>query len=1159
MQLRDIYKKDINRSINGVIKVVQNDEEIIKQELEEYVVTQELRKLFNTFLENYEKSLYNATDKVGVWISGFFGSGKSHFLKILSYLLSNKVVAGKKAVDYFSDKFDDPLMFAQLEECASVPTETILFNVDSKSSINRDNTAIFKVFLQEFYEHQGFYGSDVKVAKLEQYLQKQGKLQEFKDKFFNVHGDSWDDCRASYQFFSDEVTQVMGEVLNMSEAAVSNWMNDSDPNISIHDFANEVKEYIDSKGKNARLLFMVDEIGQYIGDNTSLMLNLQTIVEELGSICGGRVWVMVTSQEAIDEVTAVKGNDFSKIQGRFNTRISLSSSSVDEVIKKRILAKNDNATNMLRLSYDKNSAILKNLITFNGAVADLKGYMGENEFIETYPFVPYQFKLMINVFKEIRKHGNSGKHLSEGERSMLSGFQESAQAIEDKDENALVPFWLFYDTISTFLDSGIRRVIDRCQKAADNHDGLEEYDVQVLKLLYLIRYINDVKANLENITTLMVDDIRADKINTKMNISESLARLEQQNYIARNGDTYSFLTDDEQDVEREIANTAVDTANITKSISDIIFGEIYPNNKYSYNKNAFTYDQKVDETYRSQSSGVIQLRIVTEIGDLNNADEHTLLMNSMNNVAILKLESEHSYYKDLLEAKRIRNYIKTRNVSQLLENIQTIINGKQKQATRLENEAKRYIEEAIKNAKLYVCNDFINRPFSSAKEKIDFALKTLIENVYTKLNYIEVNYTDERELLTLLTPKNFVYDLDGAVGTTNKEAIKEVDQYLQLQDSRNMPTSMGDIQKRYLAAPYGWRDIDIASIICTLIAYKKIDIQYSGTMISSSDKKIVEYLRNRSCIDKTIVKRKVSIPDKLKNRAREVLRQYFNLTGVSSEDDKLVEQIIDNFQKERDNFHGLLDKYYVYNNYPDKDVLVNGINLIDSLLVQKKDNIALLNKLVEIEDDLYDLNEDKEDVESFFKNQKNIYDSAVNLLKSLEHETEYLKDNTDALIAIDRIKEILSMKKPYKCISELPNLIQEVNNVYFNLLIEKRKEIANLIDNILEDIRNSANSDQTEIINKAENDFNSRKNSVNNLDTLTQLDALKVQLASLRQYYLTSLAKSTDKEADTVTVERSSICNSVKLENEEDIDKYVSEIKEKLMDELKGHDALHII
>ena len=128
MQLKNIYKSDINRDINGVIKVAQTDEKSTQEELREYIITRELRKHFNTFLNHYEKSLTEPTDKIGVWISGFFGSGKSHFLKILSYVLSNNTVCGKKAVDYFSDKFDDPMMFAGLHSSVSHPLQKRLMD-----------------------------------------------------------------------------------------------------------------------------------------------------------------------------------------------------------------------------------------------------------------------------------------------------------------------------------------------------------------------------------------------------------------------------------------------------------------------------------------------------------------------------------------------------------------------------------------------------------------------------------------------------------------------------------------------------------------------------------------------------------------------------------------------------------------------------------------------------------------------------------------------------------------------------------------------------------------------------------------------------------------------------------------------------------------------
>ena len=1161
MQLQYIYKSDINRDINGVIKVAQNDEKSIEQELREYIITRELRKHFNTFFNNYEKSLSYPTDKIGVWISGFFGSGKSHFLKMLSYILSNDTVAGKKAVDYFSDKFDDPMMFAQLERCASVPTDTILFNIDSKSPINKDKTAILRVFAKVFYEYRGFYGDDLKVAKLEQYIEKSGKLDAFKAKFEEIHGESWETSRDAFSFFEDDVVDSLIETLDMSETAARNWFNGTETaDMSIDQLVKEIKEYIDSKGKNFRLLFMIDEVGQYIGSDGSLMLNLQTIVEEIGSKCEGRVWVMVTSQEAIDSITKISGDDFSKIQGRFNTRLSLSSSSVDEVIKKRILAKTDNAAGMLALSYNKNSAILKNLFTFNDAVLDLKGYSSEYDFIETYPFVPYQFRLMQNVLAQIRKHGNSGKHLSGGERSMLSGFQEAAQAIEDKDENALAPFSLFYNTVHTFLESAIRRVIDRCQTAADSHDGIEQYDVSILKLLYLIRYVDDIKANVDNITTLMVDDIRADKINMRKTIQESLDRLVSQNYVARNGDTYTFLTDDEQDIERDIRNTPVDSATIVQSISQIIFGDLYVSKKFKYGKYDFPYDQIIDDTTIGQLTGAVRLRILTVAGDLYNSGDQTLLMKSnVDNEAILALSDKYPYFDELEHAAKIRKYVKSRNVAQLPEAIQNIIRGKQQQASSYEKTAKEHISSAILEAKVYVSGEISSVKTSSVKDKIEAALSSLVESVYSKLSYINHNFDNDNELLQILNNQNKQMTITGGAAVFNPEAVDEVEQFLELQGMKMLPTSMGDIQRRFSAIPYGWREIDIAAVICSLISVQKVSLQYSGSMIQPTDKHIPDYLRRKTEIDKTRVSRRTAIPDSLVKKSREFLKEYFNTMDLPSDEDGLIAYVLSSFEAERDKFQALLDNQYAGHSYPDKTIVENGVKLCDSLLSQKKDNTALLTKMVSMGDEFLDLSEDMTDVLAFFKNQKNIFDRAVSLLDSLAAESEYLQAEQEAIGALSRIKSIVGMPKPYKSIADLPNLIQKVQNAYGQLLDLKKQDVYSEIQAAMGEIHQTAQLDQKEIVAKADDALDAKKKAAGAATTLTQLDAMKIQIAGVRQQFIKALMAPTASNEKIATASRSSLGYSIKLRNEADIDKYVADIKKALMEKLEGNDVLHII
>jgi len=1007
-----------------------------------------------------------------------------------------------------------------------------------------------------------FYGDDLKVAKLEQFIEKSGKMDEFKVKFEEVNGGQWENSRDAFAFFEDDIVEVLMSVLDMSETSARNWFNGTETaDMSIEQLVKEIKEYVDSKGKDFRLLFMIDEVGQYIGSDGSLMLNLQTIVEEIGSKCGGRVWVMVTSQEAIDSITKISGDDFSKIQGRFNTRLSLSSSSVDEVIKKRILAKNDNAANLLKLSYEKNSAVLKNLFTFNDAVLDLKGYSGENDFVETYPFVPYQFRLMQNVLAQIRKHGNSGKHLSGGERSMLSGFQEAAQAIQDKDENALVPFSLFYNTVHTFLESAIRRVIDRCQEAADNQYGIKQYDVDVLKLLYLIRYVDDVKANVDNISTLMVDDIRADKINMRKEIQESLDRLVSQNYVARNGDTYTFLTDDEQDIEREIRNTPIDSAQITQSMGQIIFGDLYMNKKFKYDKYDFPFDQYIDETSFGSLTGGMHLRVITVASGMAGQGDQALIMKSnVDNEAILVLSDKYPYFEDLENAAKIRKYVKSRNVSALPEAIQHIIRGKQQQASFYEKNAKSHISLAILEAKAFVHGETVDIKTSSVKDKFDTALAGLVESVYSKLGYIKHNFNSDDELYKIISDSSSMMSLGGTTGVYNKETVDEVEQYLELQSMKMLPTSMGDIQRRFSSIPYGWREIDIAAAIVSLISIQKVAVSYSGNNIQPSDKHLVDYLRRKSEIDKTIVSRRTKLSDKLINDSRKFLKEYLNEMDVPSDEDGLIEYVISNFTKERDEMQSLLDKEYSTKLYPQKSIVENGIKLCNDLLMQKKDNTALLTTMIKMEDDFLDLRDDMSEVNSFFKSQRVIYDSADILVADMVKEKDYLQAEKEANQTLATISGILKMDKPYRRISELPGLIQTVQTKYGQLLDLKRQEVNSEIQAAMAEIHQTANMlRQKDIVERADEALISKKNSAANTNNLTSLDAMKIQIANIRQQYLKALVVVEEPEIKAVSLNRNSLCHVAKLRSEADIDEYVDEIRQKLIDELEGNDVLHII
>ena len=399
--------------------------------------------------------------------------------------------------------------------------------------------------------------------------------------------------------------------------------------------------------------------------------------------------------------------------------------------------------------------------------------------------------------------------------------------------------------------------------------------------------------------------------------------------------------------------------------------------------------------------------------------------------------------------------------------------------------------------------------------------------------------------------------LDGS--NPNSEALKEVENYLEMQNMRMLPTSMGDIQRRFQGIPYGWKEIDIAALIATLVATQKVTVAVSGSVIQPSDKKFPDYLRRRTEIDKAIVKRRTAISDSVIKKSRDFLREYFNVMDIPADEDKLIEFVIAKFTEQRDSYQQLLDSYYMTGKYPDKAIVENGIKLCNDVLSQKKDNTALLTKMVALSDDLLDHAEDIADVLAFFKNQKAVFDSAVNLHQALSAEREYMQADDDMLRALSTVGMIIGMAKPYKRISELPALIQSLQAQYAKLMESKREDVLSEIQAAMGEIHQTATLDQKAIIQKADDALDAKKKAMQEATTLTQLDAMKIQIDNIRQQYLKALVVVAKPDVDTVTTGRANVCYTTTLKSEEDIDRYLADVKKKLMDMLDGHDVLHII
>lgn len=1170
MRIREMFAEDINRPINGVIKVDQDTTDIVEQEVREYVITRELKKHFISFFDYYSDTFEKPTDNIGVWISGFFGSGKSHFLKMLSYILENKPIDGVPTVEKFRSKFaEDPGTFMLIDRATRGKTETILFNIDIEGSINKDKTAVLRVFAKMFYNHLDFFGENLKVAMLEQYIDQQGKTQEFRRVFEEKKGKPWTEQRKAFAFNGKFVVPTLMEVLDMSEEDARRWFDDkSAVEFSIAQLVQDIKAYVDKQPADFRLLFMADEVGQYVGTDTDMLLNLQSLTEKIGSECGGKVWVVCTGQEAIDEIIKVRADEFSRIQARFKTRLSLSSSSVDEVIQKRILAKKPPVAQQLERLYDENDSVLRNLFSFSGSVLDIKGYSGASEFADNFPFVPYQFIIMQKVFAEIRKHGNSGKHLSGGERSMLSGFQEAAQKIQEKDEYALVPFFRFYDTVHTFLDSSIRRVIERCQNAADGGMGVKPQDVDVLKLLYMIRYVDDIPANLDNIVILMADDIRTDKIVMREMVSESLNRLMSQNYIGRTGETYNFLTDEEQDIQRDIRNTVVDTAAIVERIAQIIYGDIYQTKKYRYCNNDFDFDKMVDGVSSGSVTGGMKLRFLTVATDAFEKRDFQLMAESKGQaIAVL---SGTSYFEALENAMKIRKFIKQRNVAQLPKSVQEIIRNQQDEASSYELAAKEALEKAIADATFYVDGEHIEIRGGSAMSRINQALEYLVAHVYSELGLVEKNASADADVAEVLN-SNY---LPGA--EPNRAAAAKVEEYLDLQQRMNLPTTMFDVQSRYQAAPYGWREIDVAAVVALLINQQKVTIKYGGATIRSDDTKLPDMLRKKSEIGKTTISIKQSPKPQQMRAAKDILREYFDVMDVPDDEEGLVRFIIQRFSDQKEHYQTLEQRYTAGRLYPDKAKVHKAVQLTEDVLTQQKDNIALIERLLKLENPLLDSKEELHAVEGFFKNQVQIFDAAVRMEEELRNELDYLSREPAANDALNQIRLIVAVEGgfSYQKIPQLNSLMTTVREGHGRLLEAKRAEVSDMIAQCMGAVHTAAgnavaSTKAQDIAARADDYFTQKKAQLPAMESLALLDGLIPPMLQYKDQAVENLEALVEPPVDPGrdpagpkkiirAYNRAVIFPTKTLASAADVDEYVDKMREQLKTLLQNCDGIQL-
>lgn len=1172
-KLKKLYVKDIEREIQGVIKV--DDESYISQELDEYVVTDELLKHFNSFFDAYNAGINENTEKIGVWISGFFGSGKSHFLKIVSYLLENKIVNGKAAVDYFDDKIEDKMLLADIKRAGSIPTDVILFNIDSKTeNSNGTKDKILDVFEKVFNEKIGLSITPF-VAEIERHIISLGKYEEFKKVFEEKANSSWEEMRDGIQFVEDEFANAYAEVLGKSVEEARNIVERTEKNytLSVEKFAERVRDYIKSKGNNHHVIFLVDEIGQYIGDDRSLMLNLQTIVEDLGLECGGKAWVIVTSQEAIDDVVKVQGNDFSKIQGRFDTKLSLSSSDIDEVIKKRILDKTDEAKISLKMIYDKEESIIRNLLTFKNATYQ-KVYDDSNDFAETYPFIPYQFKLLQDVFTDIRKHGYAGKHLSSGERSLLGAFQETAKRYGDSEVGTIIPFYAFYDTIEQFLEHQVKIVINSAIDTVKSGE-LKDIDIKVLKMLFMLKNIKEIPANIDNLSTLYVSNIKDDKISIKKEISDSLRRLEAQTLIQRNNDEYKFLTDEEQEINREIKNIQIDQNRITDYLKRIVFDYILTDSKFTYKGKNFPLTKYIDNIKYSQEYE-IGIKVIATSPEKD--DTGIILQSTLEpKYVFIKLEISSLIYDEIENYLKVEDYRRSKSGVFQTQQVEDIIRAKQREIENAEARVIENIKEQLNEAEIIIAGDRQNINAREARTRANEALEILVNNIYTKFSYIKKKYSTQD--IKDLFHENRQNLFGKEVEFVNQKAYDAMKEYCEEKNAFSMPITTRTLLQDFGTAPYGFLDEDILYLLTRLLKDEVISLIYNNEVQNITSDETLTKILKRDYYDRTIIKIRQKIDVNLINDLKSVSRNSFNVMSLREDEDGMVEDFkSDCLQRTLNKLNKISGYYYNFSGnyqYPGQDVKDKATTLIERFL-RIRDISDFFKEVSSCKDEFTTLAPEIEMVLDFFEGtQKEKFDEARKILNTYDNNKDFA-DKTDELNnVVENLTDILTSKEPYSEIHNLPMLRKELIDILCHMYEAKSEPIIKRINETIEYFETETKNAEVDE-SFATKYIDTCKGVINTLNTSNELKdiyAQQTRIDQLKDRFINALEyEKSKRQATTETgevveekivrrtiIRTDSLMNrSYEINSREDIDKYVEELKAKLIKEFEKNNNLTI-
>lgn len=918
MKFKELYSKGLDRKVNPAVSASDLSEDTVMTEIVEYVFTEEIVINLYDILVNIRQ---NQGSHVGIWINGYFGTGKSHFLKYVSYCLNvhysemafmrleeaiEEIMRNSNGMTKLDDHGVSLSEIQALKKWYSTQADVqmVMFNIGDVHDANANQAQAFTtIFWNQFNAQRGYNSFNLALAQyLEKALDDDGKFGEFKD-YLKSKGYDWE--RNISRFAAgrlDLALQMAKEVdPTLATDVIRTKILNNDINVSVESFAAEMKEYIDAKhNRNFRLLFFVDEVSQFIGEHRDLLLQLQSLVKRLEEVCESRVWIACTAQQTLEEVVSHVGgsttnpeDEVGKILGRFEVRASLQGTSPEYITQKRILDKKGEAEVMLADMYAKDKAKLDAQFVLPSTY---KTYRDKDNFVAYYPFVPYQFQLIKKVLDSFETMNYVDKQVKGNERSLINITYSIARETQDMEVGEFIPFDKFFGAmVQGSMQHLGQRAFENARQALDviEDEKKQTFYRRVVYILFMICNLKEedkqqFSATIDNVVTLLMSKVDASKAAIKQEVSAVLAYLIDKAVIRKvktdaGSEIYEFFTEEESKVAQIIKNQQVDSNTYSDELRNIFFAHFgNPSNKEQFATRSFTVGISIDGRNYLSNNADIQVDFVTT-ASTDNPDQYAFSLNNSPQGTHLVFflyplfKENQELRANFLYYCRVQRFAQEPAISEERQRTKEIF--KQRAKELYEKEIKPQFQQMLDTCPVISCANALSPSETGTARKAE-RYKTLLARHMETL-YPFAKLADNREVPRTnpeLSAK-ILRPIDPSLIVTPTAAEEKVKNWL---DRQPHDVTVADALRQFARVPYGWSDFATIYFLNELVRRHLYAYNYMGNPNVSREDTARNIVRDAA---KFTVERAKAISQELLNAFIEAWKHIFNVVSVKGSND----------------------------------------------------------------------------------------------------------------------------------------------------------------------------------------------------------------------------------------------------------------------------------